>query len=545
MISSQTTSSLILECDPTTNQIALDWVDLPGSERDKGGKVLLAYRRSTEYDDHNGKGQDDAWLYADRDRVAAVLADGASQSFYGHIAAQGVVKGLQRLMTTCSLEAPEKAFEKTLIAELRRLAQEGAKIVRDYPVREGISEAMAESLEEARSQGSQAVFAAFLYSRATQRLLVCQLGDVRLRVFGEENGMISSYLLPAKKMGRFSTRATADLADESLTDNLVIQSFHNVLGVLIHCDGVDDQWGEKPAALEPAQQDELRKSLECWASNDDVSAVGVLTAPVRAWAAKNSLLPPPKRETPQKPPVPRGDTPTSPAAAPARFPGVGAAVLPETKIAVSEPLPGYGNPSRAESAYHIGKVAVDPPETKPAWNPLHAGGHNGGVSSKTILGLGVAAVVFFGIVGWRLSARPPAAPANPPVTTPAAQPPGIQPPGVPAVPENGPRVGIGPGALPDSTPGVMRGVPQGQNQEPNTMGFPDTMGFPASMPIDTLKMLNRNKVEMSKLRDKLKKQSEGKSSLLLQHELRAVQWTINRLDESLKTLQAAPSEETD
>ncbi|HLK57108.1 MAG TPA: protein phosphatase 2C domain-containing protein [Chthonomonadaceae bacterium] len=297
-----------LKCDPRTNESDLQLDELPrAAANNVMGRVLLGYRRCLEKDDRNGEGEDYAWLFAGRDCVLAALADGVSQSFFGQIAAQQVVNGLaQYLRNGNRLEVPRK---QALIQALRGIAQEGAHGVARYPLRQGLSSTMIELLEEERIKGSEAVFGAFVFDRTNRRLAVCQVGDIRIRVFLQDaRGGIVSHLVPANKRGRFSTVATANPGDPALERDLVIQSFDNVLGVLVHSDGVDDHWGEEPAALDPQQEEKLRIALNCWAAKDDVSVVGVLTDPLLKWTAHHKLILPEDRAGTSRFPSPERET---------------------------------------------------------------------------------------------------------------------------------------------------------------------------------------------------------------------------------------------
>jgi hypothetical protein len=270
--------------NPKIGNIQLEISEMP---RGKGnalpGKVIFGYRRCREYDDRNGEGQDYARLHSDTDRVVGVLADGVSQSFFGQIAARRVVEGLMDHLFGDGPFDAVKLSQGSLIDALHAIAQEGADEVTHYSLRDDLSPTMRDLLEADRRKGSQTVFGVFAYERATRSLTVCQLGDVRIQVFADGH---DPFMVPADKMGRFSipTRSASKIAE-----NLHIEHYENVLGVLMHSDGVDDKWGEKPSALEIEQRGTLEAAMEQWARQDDVSIVGVLTEPLVGWAAKNPL----------------------------------------------------------------------------------------------------------------------------------------------------------------------------------------------------------------------------------------------------------------
>jgi len=276
-----------LKCNPKTSDVDLKSGELPRSSSSHvSGRALLGYRRRQEKDKNDGEGEDYAWLKADENQVVAVLADGVSQSFFGQIAAQQVVRGLAKYLNSGNSLEDQQELEDAL----RSIAQNASIIVKEYQLRPNLSSTMRDLLEEERANGSQTVFGAFVFDRATRQLVICQVGDVRIRVFSVGmDGKMTHAIVDADKMGRFSTVTTANYDDASLHNNIVVRRFENVAGVLIHSDGVDDRWGEHPAALESSQEQELRSALDRWGDGDDASIVGVMTHPFLRWASNNQL----------------------------------------------------------------------------------------------------------------------------------------------------------------------------------------------------------------------------------------------------------------
>src|SRR5690242_19400055 len=58
-------------------------------------KLCLGYRRCRDFDSSNELGQDFATVRTSGDFTVGVVADGVSQSFYGHLAAMHVAKTLR------------------------------------------------------------------------------------------------------------------------------------------------------------------------------------------------------------------------------------------------------------------------------------------------------------------------------------------------------------------------------------------------------------------------------------------------------------------
>src|SRR4051812_13744902 len=90
-----TSRELCFTCVRRRAEVQLDRGELPDLRGEAGpGVAFRGYRRCREYDPKDGEGQDEVVLFTDRQRVIAVLADGVSQSFYGQLAAEVVVRGL-------------------------------------------------------------------------------------------------------------------------------------------------------------------------------------------------------------------------------------------------------------------------------------------------------------------------------------------------------------------------------------------------------------------------------------------------------------------
>jgi serine/threonine protein phosphatase PrpC len=283
-------ATFCFESRPKSPVVQLNVQPLPSGEAGcANGKALLGYRRCCEYDNEDGgEGQDYAWLWASSRQVIGVVADGVSQSFYGQIAAQFLVKSLAPYLQQGHLRDDSDATKQALIAELCAIAQDAAKEVQTYKLGKGLSAAMQDVLNEDREKsGSQAVFGAFVFDRDTGRVVACQLGDVRFRVFCQDlPHQIRATEIQANAKGRFSTIATARSGGSTLQTNLVIRSFTNVVGVVLHSDGVDARWSE---TLESQQHRDLVRALEYWADKDDVSVVAVLTEPLLEWAEQKPL----------------------------------------------------------------------------------------------------------------------------------------------------------------------------------------------------------------------------------------------------------------
>lgn len=418
-----------LKCAPRASDAELQSQELPSSSAaGKFVRVFLGYRRCREYDERNGEGQDYAWLMADGSRVIGILADGVSQSFYGQIAARHVVDGLaEHLREQAEFDDRHESRAK-LLSALRKTARDGAQEVAAYTLRAGLSATMQELLEQERLRGSQAVFGAFVYDCASQQLTACQVGDVRLRIIGEQNGQIGSYLLPANKMGRYCTPVSADLYDSGLERDLVLQTFDSVLGVLLYSDGVADTWGQRPAGLEKGSEGSLRDAMNVWAIKDDVSMVGLMTERVARWSAANSLIAPePQREErPRITPIPGGSLAPPPAAPLPASPQNSASVWP-TRSGETVNRPQLAHPAPMQE-----RAPVAASKKAPEQQSKHGIRRIARMSALPASALALALLSFaagrFSVAapktGRKISAKPGVESAQPPIPRPIA---GIQP----------------------------------------------------------------------------------------------------------------------
>jgi hypothetical protein len=208
------------------------WIRKPDNKKID---VVLGYRRSLDFDAKDNPGQDYAAVRADaKGHIVGVVADGVSQSFYGHLAAYHLSRSL---LNTLWQERTQPPSGDTLEAELNVLEKEVASdIVESYPIPGDLAQLHKEALEDKRSSGSQAVFAAFVLDAARKRLYLYQVGDV---------GAIVHYSnkkpedIQASSKGRWSSAGKSEMRLQLTT----FEGERYPSGIVIKSDGVGHDWG--------------------------------------------------------------------------------------------------------------------------------------------------------------------------------------------------------------------------------------------------------------------------------------------------------------
>lgn len=154
------------------------------------------YERSADSIAANTEGQDYLAIQYDETRIAFVLCDGVSQSFFGDIAARILGDSLvdwfwnQEGITTYS----ELGFESKLVDFLNRLTVTARAQVQQFRLPDGLALMLPEVLEKKRTLGSEATFVAGVVDLVKQMAHFAWMGDSRLRVW-DENLEVSSHLL--------------------------------------------------------------------------------------------------------------------------------------------------------------------------------------------------------------------------------------------------------------------------------------------------------------------------------------------------------------
>src|SRR5262245_32768854 len=229
--------------------------------------VSLGYRRSADFDRANQPGQDYAIVRAGYGSVVGVVADGVSQSFYGHFAAEFVTERLLEYLWE-RRKAPPSAHQLNRI--LREFEREFKTRIDRYVLPARLQSLQRHALEQTRRQaGSQAVFAAFVLDTEAKTLRLFEVGDALAVVHcsrGENNGSHSK-VIQADHRGRWSSAGRSHLLLEEINER-------DVKGIVIKSDGAKD-WGVSLASHKFNETAFFEVAPE-FASYDDVSFVAAV-----------------------------------------------------------------------------------------------------------------------------------------------------------------------------------------------------------------------------------------------------------------------------
>lgn len=229
--------------------------------------------------------------------VVGVVADGVSQSFYGHLAAKYLAEHLLEFLWACRERIPDAVQLHHL---LRRLESEFEFEIDSYPIPEHILSLQRSALEEVRkNSGSQAVFAAFVLDAIEKKLRLFEVGDAMAVVHcarDETNGSHSK-VIRANPAGRWSSVGRTELLLEEVNER-------DVRGVVIKSDGARD-WGMSLAGSKLSEA-AFYDVANDFANYDDVSFVAAVIHDegAQVWSVDQRINVSKKIDSNPRPPVP-------------------------------------------------------------------------------------------------------------------------------------------------------------------------------------------------------------------------------------------------
>lgn len=199
--------------------------------RDGEAEITIGYRRCRSADPSSSPGQDFAAARYDAAHVIGVVADGVGQSFHGEIAAWMVGERLLSVLWKRRHQPPD---EREMAELLSQWVSDVDSEVVATPISKGLPY-IEEAEREAKLQGSQTIFSAFLLETVSGRLNLYQVGDAPARI--EHDGGKPEIVL-APEGGRWSSTGKADC-------QLRVLVRAGVKGCLIHSDGLRQGWTEE------------------------------------------------------------------------------------------------------------------------------------------------------------------------------------------------------------------------------------------------------------------------------------------------------------
>ena len=227
--------------------------------------MTAGYRRCLDFDPKDIEGQDFCGYWLEDGWLVAVVADGVSQSFMGHLAADECGRGLLEILwQRHGQDTPIEALLDGLHARQPQLAERVAR----WEISPGVPEMVRIELEKKRgTTGSQTVFAALSMDLRAGRGEVFILGDVTATV-ATAGGLPTELAADAK--GRWSSARgkRGELARHELRD---------IVSVMLHSDGTGNDWGSDPLAVEV--EENFAGLAQEMAGRDDLSFVAMRIQP--------------------------------------------------------------------------------------------------------------------------------------------------------------------------------------------------------------------------------------------------------------------------
>jgi hypothetical protein len=335
--------------------------------------ITAGYRRCLDFDPRDIEGQDFCGYVLEDGWLVAVVADGVSQSFMGHLAAEECGRGLlEILLGRRGTETTVEWLREAIQARQPTLADRVAR----WELSVGIPEMVRHELEKKRgTTGSQTVFAVLSMNARARRGEVFILGDVTATVLGADG---VSRELAADAKGRWSST-------KGIRGELVRHELRDVDSVVLRSDGTGSSWGADLRAVEVAANfTDLAKEM---AGRDDLSFVAA------SFQGARSVVGPDERPQVKAAPSRDADVEENP---PSR------SVLPPGQAVVgaspfSQPV------GDAHAAFKIPSPTTDearPPPTRVVGHKVGQADAAAGRPAKIALGCGALVVVSLGLAAF-------------------------------------------------------------------------------------------------------------------------------------------------
>ncbi len=176
---------------PQTIETRVTFVPVPGAY------VRYAYARSSDSMASQIEGQDYLCFQHNDQRLAFVICDGVGSSFCGNLAARILGDGLLDWLWSLDIAylGGADALKEAAASFLQRLQKQAQHEVEEYEIPEQIPPLIRQALEQQRTYGSEAIFAAARIDHPGPMipdglLSLFWMGDTQVRVSGEDGGRI-------------------------------------------------------------------------------------------------------------------------------------------------------------------------------------------------------------------------------------------------------------------------------------------------------------------------------------------------------------------
>ena len=158
--------------------------------------LRYAYSRSADSIEANAPGQDYIAVNPTETRLAFALCDGVSQSFYGDLAARilgdEIVNWLWALED--NLLETTTSIQPKICDFLAGLCEPATQQIVEFALPDMLAPMLKTVLEKKRGLGSEAIFAAGMLDFDVGQLLLCWMGDVRIRFWADSGEVTDKYL---------------------------------------------------------------------------------------------------------------------------------------------------------------------------------------------------------------------------------------------------------------------------------------------------------------------------------------------------------------
>jgi hypothetical protein len=158
--------------------------------------LRYAFDRSADSIHAETPGQDYLAINFERGRLAFVLCDGVSQSFYGDLAARILGDALVEWLWDQGSIVLERRydFQDSTTDFLQQLSKGASAQVRTFPLPENMAPMLREVLEKKRALGSETTFTAGYIDTRSRQIQLAWMGDSRLRVWDQRSELTDTLL---------------------------------------------------------------------------------------------------------------------------------------------------------------------------------------------------------------------------------------------------------------------------------------------------------------------------------------------------------------
>lgn len=237
-------------------------------------QLRFLYARSADSREADQPGQDYLAFRGDGHRLAFVLCDGVSQSFYGDLAARFLGDALVEWLTGRRPDHPGEPGQvrQGLSDYLYSLTGAANAQVQELTLPEDLPPMIREVLEQKRALGSETTFVCGYLQGPTAdiplgQLVLAWMGDSRLRLWGTEGERTPELEASWDEVQRWSSRE----GPKGGAPGVFVGTLAGVSCVQAYSDGLLSREGELSPQLEDAALDRLVAALGEEPTSDDIS----------------------------------------------------------------------------------------------------------------------------------------------------------------------------------------------------------------------------------------------------------------------------------